>query len=104
MLFDEFGEDFVFALQACLQVGNFSFFGVGIGLASLVVRSEGGGAVLEEGFLPQVEEVDGDAVFLADLGDGNFSTRCCRSRATFCSGPKWRRCCVMNVPPREYCR
>jgi hypothetical protein len=36
----------VFALQACLQVGDFSFFGVGIGLASLVVSSEGGGAVL----------------------------------------------------------
>jgi hypothetical protein len=62
----------VLALQAFLQVGDFSVFGVGIGLASFVVSGEGGGAVFEEGFLPEVEEIDGDAVFLTDLGDGNF--------------------------------
>src|SRR6516164_10349672 len=72
MLLHEFGEDFVLALQACLQVGNFSVFGVGVCLASFIVSGEGGGAVFEEGLLPEVEEVDGDAVFLADLGDRNF--------------------------------
>jgi hypothetical protein len=29
---------------------------------------------------------------------------CSRSRATFCSGVKWRRCRVMDVSPQEYCR
>jgi hypothetical protein len=72
MLLHPFGEDFVLALPACLQVGDCSVFGVGIGLTSLVVSGEGGGAVFEEGFLPEVEEIDGDAVFLADLGDGHF--------------------------------
>src|SRR5215831_89642 len=72
MLLHEFGEDFVFALQACLQVGDFSVFGVGVCLASFIVGGEGGGAVFEEGFLPEVEEIDGDAVFLTDLGDRNF--------------------------------
>src|SRR6185437_8019684 len=65
-------EDFVLALQACLQLGDFAVFSVGIVLASLVVSGEGGGAVFEEGLLPEVEKVDGDAVFLADLGDGYF--------------------------------
>jgi len=32
----------------------------------------GRSTVFKEGFLPEVEEVDGDAVFLADLGDGHF--------------------------------
>jgi len=72
MLLHEFGEDFVLALQACLQVGDFSVFGVGIGLASFVVSGEGRGAVFEECFLPEVEGIDSDAVFLADLGDGYF--------------------------------
>src|SRR5215831_567675 len=72
MLLHEFGEDFVLALQACLQVGDSSVFGVGIGLASFIVGGEGGGAVFEEGLLPEVKEIDGNAVFLADLGDGDF--------------------------------
>src|SRR5437588_4409473 len=72
MLLHEFGEDFVLALQACLQVGDLSIVGVGVRLAPLVVGGEGGGAVFEEGFLPEVEEVDGEAVLLADLGDGYF--------------------------------
>jgi hypothetical protein len=50
MLLHEFGEDFVLALQACLQLGDFSVFGVGIGLASLVMSGEGGGAVFEKVF------------------------------------------------------
>jgi hypothetical protein len=68
----EFGEDFVLALQACFQVGDGSVFNVARGLASFVVSGAGSRAVFKEGFLPEVEEIDGDAVFLADLGDGDF--------------------------------
>jgi len=57
----------------------------------LVVGGEGGGAVVEEVLLPQVEEVDGDAVFSQMSETGIFSTRCCLSRATFFSGLKSRR-------------
>jgi hypothetical protein len=72
VLLHEFGEDFVLALQACFQVSDFAVLGVGVVLASLIVDSEGGGAVFEEGLLPEIEEVDGDTVFLTDLGDGDF--------------------------------
>src|SRR5215469_14189292 len=86
MLLHEFGEDFVLALQACLQVGDSSVFGVGIGLASFIVDGEGSGAVFEEGLLPEVEEIDGDAVFLADLGDGDFFDEMLSEQSDFLFG------------------
>src|SRR5215813_12870863 len=86
MLLHEFGEDFVFALQACLQFGDLSVFGVGICLAPFVVGGEGSGAVFEEGFLPEVEEIDGDAVFLADLGDGYFFDKVLSEQGDFLFG------------------
>jgi hypothetical protein len=63
------GEDVVLGLPACLPVGAGSVCGVGIGPGSLVVSGEGGGAVFEDGLRPEGEAVDGEGVFLADLGD-----------------------------------
>ena len=60
------------ALQLGPEFGDLLILGVGVVLAAFVVGGEGGLSVLEEGLLPEVEEVDGDAVFLADVGDRDF--------------------------------
>jgi hypothetical protein len=72
VLLHQLGEDFVLALQLGLQFGDLAVLGVGRGFAALVVGREGGVSVLEEEFLPLVEVADGDAVFLADVGDSDF--------------------------------
>ena len=46
--------------------------GARIGLAALVMDREGGLAILEEELLPVVEEVDGDAVFFAQVGNSDL--------------------------------
>ena len=69
MFLQKFGEDFVFALELLFECGDLLVLGVvggGLGAGGL----EGGGTLLEEGFLPLVELGDGDAGLGADLGDG----------------------------------
>jgi hypothetical protein len=70
VLLHEFGEDFVLALEFVLEGGNLTVFGVEFGLAAFAGIVKGGGAVLEELLLPEVEEVNGEVVFLADVGNG----------------------------------
>jgi hypothetical protein len=72
MLLHEFGEDLVLALEACLESGDGTVLGVGVGLAAFVAVGEGSVSVLEKDLLPGVEEADGDVVFLADVGDRDF--------------------------------
>jgi hypothetical protein len=50
-----------------LEFGDGAVLGVGVVLAALVGSGEGGWAVLAERLLPVGEEVDGAAVFLADV-------------------------------------
>ena len=61
----------VFALELGFEQLDLLVLGVldGPGLAVVV---EGGVAVVEELFLPAVEEVGGDAEFIAEVGDGDF--------------------------------
>src|SRR5262245_4811601 len=70
MLLHELGEDLVLALELVLEGGDLAVLGVLVGLAALAVILEGRGAVLEELLLPQVEEVNGQAMLLTDVGDG----------------------------------
>ena len=60
------------AAELVLQGGDGAVLGVGIDFAAFVVGGEGGGAVLEELFLPVVEVGDREAVLLAQIGDGDF--------------------------------
>ena len=60
------------ALQLGLELGDLLVLGVSAVLAAFVVTGEGGGAVLEEELLPGVEVGDGEAVFFADVGDGDL--------------------------------
>jgi len=66
----EFGEDFVLALELVLEGGDLKVFGVEFGLAAFAGIVEGSSAILKELLLPEVEEVNGEVVFLADVGDG----------------------------------
>jgi hypothetical protein len=71
MLFHELGEDGILALELGLEAFYFLVVGIfdGLGLAAVL---EGGVAVLEELFLPAVEEGGSDAELIADIGDGDF--------------------------------
>src|SRR6478672_124993 len=69
MLLQQLGEDFVLALELVLEGGDLLVLGVLVGLAAFAGVSEGSGAVLEELLLPEVEEVHGEVVLLADIGD-----------------------------------
>src|SRR5262249_24821819 len=64
--------DLVLAEELGLQGGDLLVLGVAVGLAALVVGGEGGLAVLEEQFLPVVEEVNGDTVLFAEIRDRDF--------------------------------
>ena len=70
MLLHQLGEDLVLALELVPEGGDLDILGVLTGLAALAGVIEGGGAVLEELLLPEVEEGDGEVVLLADVGDG----------------------------------
>jgi hypothetical protein len=63
-----------------------------------------GGAVVEELLVPEVEEVDGEIVLLADVGDGLFLQEVETEQGDLLLRLKWRRWRGMDVPPREYCR
>ena len=70
MLLHQLGQDLVLALELVLEGGDLAVPGVLLGVAAPAGILEGGGAVLEELLLPEVEEVDGAVVLLADVGDG----------------------------------
>jgi hypothetical protein len=72
VLLHQLGEDLVLAAELVLQGSDLAVLGVVNGLAGPARGSEGGVAVLEELLLPAVEEVDGDAVVLAQVGDGGL--------------------------------
>jgi hypothetical protein len=69
VLLQEFGENLVLALELFLQGSDLAILGVVLGFAAMAGILEGSRAVLEELLLPEVEEVDGEVVFLADVGD-----------------------------------
>src|SRR5262249_20418523 len=64
------GEDLVLALELVFEGSDLAVLRVLRGLEALAGVGEGGGTVLEELFLPEVEEVDAEVVFLTDVGDG----------------------------------
>ena len=109
MLLHQLGEDLVLALELGLQVGDLFVLGVGGGLAAFVMGGEGGGAVLEELFLPVVEEGDGDAVLFADVGDGDFIEEVLaeqgdlglRGEVAAFSGPGWSSARVLPLTPAK---
>jgi hypothetical protein len=72
VLLHQFGEDLVLAEELGLEFGDLLLLGVGVVLAAFVVDGEGGLSVLEEGLLPEVEEIDGDTVSLTKVGDRDF--------------------------------
>ena len=105
MLLHQFGQDLVLALEFVLEGSDLTVLGVFLGLAVLAGILESSSAVLEELLLPEIEEVDTEVVLLADVGDRLFLQEVeSGSKATFSSGAKWRRCLVMDVPPRVYSR
>jgi hypothetical protein len=70
VLFHEFGEDFVFALELGLELFDFLILGIALGLGfSAVLEGEVG--VFEELALPMVEEGGADVEFIAEIGDGD---------------------------------
>ena len=81
VVFDELADDAAGVFQDERDAGTDTFFfedtmpafdfavGVGVVFAAFVVGGEGGLSVVEEGLLPEVEEIDGDAVFLTDVGE-----------------------------------
>jgi hypothetical protein len=70
MLLHEFGEDLVFALELFLEGSDLLVLGILGGLAGFAGWLEGGGTVVEELLLPEIEEVDGEGVLFTDVGDG----------------------------------
>src|SRR5262249_30553084 len=72
VLLHQLRENLVLAAEFVFQCGNGATLGVGVGLAAFVVGGEGGLTVLKELLLPVVEEVDGDAVLLTEIGDRSF--------------------------------
>src|SRR4029453_19061476 len=70
MLLHEFREDLVLALEFVFEGSDLAVLGVLQSLGAFAGVGEGGGAVLEELFLPEVEEVDVEVVLLTDVGDG----------------------------------
>src|SRR5947209_2588797 len=70
MLLHEFGEDLVLALELVPEGSDGAVLGILTALAAFAGVVEGGGAVVEELLLPEVEEGDGEVVLLTDVGDG----------------------------------
>src|SRR5580698_1235819 len=71
MLFHEFSQDGILALDLGFELFDLSVLGLlfGLGLAAVV---EGGVAVLEELLEPAVELVGVDVEFVAQIGNRNF--------------------------------
>jgi hypothetical protein len=69
VLLHQLGQDVVLDAKLVLQGRDLAVLGVGFGLAAFAGVGEGGGAVLEELLLPELEEVHREVVFLADVGD-----------------------------------
>jgi hypothetical protein len=69
MLLHQLGEDLVLALEFVFEGSDLAVLGVLRGLVAFAGVGEGCGTVLEELFLPEVEEVDGKLMFLTEVGD-----------------------------------
>jgi hypothetical protein len=63
----QLGEDLVLDPEFVLQGSDPFVLGVLVGLAVFAGGIEGSGAVLEELLLPELEEVDGEVVLLAEV-------------------------------------
>jgi hypothetical protein len=70
VLLHEFGEGLVLTLELLFEGSDLAAPGALHSLGAFAGVGEGGGTVLEERFLPEVEEVDGEVVFLTEVGDG----------------------------------
>ena len=71
MLLEKFGDDFVFLLKLRLQIVDF-FFLAGFTLASPSSLLEGRFGVVEEDFLPVVDVVGLDPLFIAKVRNRHF--------------------------------
>ena len=67
---DEFRENLVLALEFVFEGSDLAVLGVLQGLVAFAGVGEGRGPVLEELFLPEIEEVDVEVVLLTDVRDG----------------------------------
>ena len=68
MIFHQFGNDFVLALELVTQGGDGS---LEVAFRRGVLALEGAGAVLEELLLPDVEERGRELVLVAEVRDGH---------------------------------
>jgi hypothetical protein len=69
VLLHEFRENLILALEFVFEGSDLAVLGILEGLEAFVGVREGRGTVLEELFLPEVEEVDGELMFLTEVGD-----------------------------------
>jgi hypothetical protein len=69
VLLHQLGENLVLALEFVFEGSDLAVLRVLRGLEAFAGIGEGGGTVLEELFLPEVEEVDVEAVLLTEVGD-----------------------------------
>ena len=83
MFLHQFGDDLVLALELLAQGGDGPLV---VALGRGVLALEGGGAVLEELLLPEVEQRGGEVVLVTEVGDGMRSSRWSRRMATFSWG------------------
>jgi hypothetical protein len=65
----QFRQDLVLALEFVFEGSALAVLGILKGLEAFVGVREGRGTVLEELLLPKVEEVDGELLFLTEVGD-----------------------------------
>jgi len=72
VLLHPLGEDFVLALELLQKGSDLAILGVFGGLAAFAGLLEGRATVLKELLLPAVEERDGDAEFVAQVGKRDF--------------------------------
>jgi hypothetical protein len=70
MLLHEFCENLILTLELVFEGSDLAVLGVLQSLMAFAGIGEGGGTVLEELLLPEIEEGDVEVVFLTDVGDG----------------------------------
>src|SRR4051794_16480069 len=68
MFFHQFSDDFVLALELVAEGGDGADV---LGLGRGVLALEGGGSVLEELLLPEVEQRGRELELIAEIGDGD---------------------------------